>query len=98
MSSASFIPSGDRIAVRVTAAEQTTDFGLVLPDSAVEKPSTGTVIAAGPGRWEHGVFLDQTFRVGETVVFSKFAGYEIDLGDGPILILTSHDVLGRIAA
>ena len=88
-------PLEDRIVVKPGEGEEMTTSGLVIPDTAKEKPQEGTVVAAGPGRWnEDGdgrVALD--VKVGDTVVYSKYGGTEIKVGGEDYLILSARDVL-----
>ncbi len=88
-------PLDDRIVVRPSEAEQTTASGLVIPDTAKEKPQQGEVLAVGPGRRsEHsGELIPLDVKVGDTVVYSKYGGTEITVDGEDLLILTSRDVL-----
>jgi chaperonin GroES len=91
-------PLDDRIVVKANAAEERTASGLVIPDTAKEKPQQGTVLAVGPGRRsdQTGSVIPMDVKVGDTVVYSKYGGTEITLGGDDLLILTSRDVLGVI--
>ena len=91
-------PLEDRIVVRTQEAEETTSSGLVIPDTAKEKPQQGEVLAAGPGkRSEHtGDLLPVDVKVGDTVVYSKYGGTEITIDGEDLLILTSRDVLAIV--
>lgn len=91
-------PLDDRIVVKANAAEERTASGLVIPDTAKEKPQQGTVLAVGPGRRsdQTGNVIPMDVKVGDTVVYSKYGGTEITLGGEDVLILTSRDVLGVI--
>ena len=91
-------PLEDRIVVRPNESEETTASGLVIPDTAKEKPQQGEVLAAGPGkRSEHtGDLLPVDVKVGDTVVYSKYGGTEITSGGEDLLILTSRDVLAIV--
>jgi chaperonin GroES len=88
-------PLDDRIVVKPNDAEQTTASGLVIPDTAKEKPQKGTVIAVGPGRRSEqtGELIPLDVKVGDTVVYSKYGGTEITVDGDDLLILTSRDVL-----
>ena len=92
-------PLDDRIVVRPSEAEQTTSSGLVIPDTAKEKPQQGEVIAVGPGRRSEqtGEVIPVDVKVGDTVVYSKYGGTEITVDGEDVLILTSRDVLATIA-
>jgi chaperonin GroES len=91
-------PLDDRIVVKANEAEERTASGLVIPDTAKEKPQQGTVLAVGPGRRsdQTGNVIPMDVKVGDTVVYSKYGGTEISLGGEDVLILTSRDVLGVI--
>ena len=88
-------PLDDRIVVRPNEAEQTTSSGLVIPDTAKEKPQQGEVLAAGPGRRSEqtGEVIPLDVKVGDTVVYSKYGGTEIAVDGEDLLILSSRDVL-----
>ena len=91
-------PLEDRIVVKPLDAEQTTASGLVIPDTAKEKPQEGEVIAVGPGRFddegEKRIPLDVT--VGDTVLYSKYGGTEVKYSGEEFLILSARDVLAVI--
>ena len=91
-------PLDDRIVVRPAAPEQTTASGLVIPDSATEKPQQGEVLAAGPGkRSDHtGELIAMDVSVGDTVVYSKYGGTEISSAGEDLLILNARDVLAIV--
>ena len=86
-------PLGDRIIVEVLEEEQTTVSGIVLPDTAQEKPQRAKVLAVGPGHYEDG-HLD--VAVGDEVVFSKYGGTEVKFGVDEYLILRESDVLAKV--
>jgi chaperonin GroES len=88
-------PLDDRIVVRPNEAEQTTVSGLVIPDTAKEKPQQGEVLAVGPGRRSEqtGEIIPLDVKVGDTVVYSKYGGTEITVDGEDVLILSSRDVL-----
>jgi chaperonin GroES len=92
-------PLEDRIVVRSNEPEETTVSGLVIPDTAKEKPQQGEVIAVGPGRRsEHsGEIIPVDVAVGDVVVYSKYGGTEIAVDGEDLLILTSRDVLAKIS-
>ncbi len=96
--SVSIKPLEDRIVVKSNDAEQTTASGLVIPDTAKEKPQEGTVVAVGPGRWnedgDERIPLD--IEVGDTVIFSKYGGTEVKYGGEEFLILSGRDVLAVV--
>ncbi len=88
-------PLEDRIIVRPGESEETTASGLVIPDTAKEKPQQGEVLAVGPGkRSDHtGDVIAMDVSVGDTVIFSKYGGTEITLEGEDLLILSARDVL-----
>ena len=91
-------PLDDRIVVRPAAPEQTTASGLVIPDSATEKPQQGEVLAAGPGKRsdQTGELIAMDVSVGDTVVYSKYGGTEISSAGEDLLILNARDVLAIV--
>ena len=91
-------PLDDRIVVRPNEAEQTTVSGLVIPDTAKEKPQQGEVLAAGPGRRSEqtGEIIPLDVKVGDTVVYSKYGGTEITDGGDDVLILNGRDILAIV--
>ena len=89
-------PLGDRIIVEILDEEATTASGIVLPDTAQEKPQRGKVLAVGPGsRDEDGEYIKMDVAVGDEVIFSKYGGTEIKVGADEILILRESDVLAK---
>ncbi len=93
---ASIKPLGDRVVVRPEPAEEKTSSGLYIPDTAKEKPQRGTIVAVGPGRIENGTKIDMTVKEGDTVLYGKYAGTEITLGDEEVLIMRESDILGIV--
>jgi chaperonin GroES len=93
-------PLEDRIVVRPAEAEEMTVSGLVIPDTAKEKPQQGEVIAVGPGRRAEnsGELIPLDLAVGDTVVYSKYGGTEITLDGEDVLILNGRDVLAKVDA
>ncbi len=91
-------PLDDRIVVRPSEAEEKTASGLVIPDTAKEKPQQGEVLAVGPGRRAEnsGELIPLDVTVGDTVVYSKYGGTEIAVDGEDLLILTSRDVLAKV--
>ncbi|MDA8261734.1 MAG: co-chaperone GroES [Actinomycetota bacterium] len=91
-------PLDDRIVVRPAQSEERTASGLVIPDTAKEKPQQGEVIAVGPGRRADntGEIIKLDIAVGDTVVYSKFGGTEITVDGEDLLILSSRDVLAKV--
>ena len=91
-------PLEDRLVVRPAEAEETTASGLIIPDTAKEKPQQGEVLAVGPGRRsDSGELIPVDVAVGDKVVYSKYGGTEITVDGEDLLILSSRDVLARIA-
>jgi chaperonin GroES len=92
-------PLEDRIVVRAQEAEETTTSGLVIPDTAKEKPQQGEVLAVGAGRRsdQTGELIPVDVSVGDVVVYSKYGGTEITVDGEDLLILTSRDVLAKVA-
>jgi chaperonin GroES len=93
-------PLDDRIVVRPSEAEEKTASGLVIPDTAKEKPQQGEVLAVGPGRRADntGDLVPLDISVGDTVVYSKYGGTEITFEGEDLLILTGRDVLAKISS
>ena len=90
-------PLGDRVVVRPLTVEQTTKSGIVLPDTAKEKPQQGEVIAAGDGRVkEDGERVPMDVKVGDKVLFAKYAGTEFKLDNEELLILSEKDILAIV--
>lgn len=90
-------PLEDRIVVRSLEAESTTASGLVIPDTAKEKPQQGEVLAVGPGRRsDTGDLIPVDVSVGDTVVYSKYGGTEISHGGEDFLILNARDILAIV--
>jgi chaperonin GroES len=88
-------PLGDRLIVEVLEEEQTTASGIVLPDTAKEKPQRGRVLATGPGRYEDGKLVPLDVSVDDEIIFSKYGGTEIKDGGEDYLILRESDVLAK---
>jgi chaperonin GroES len=90
-------PLGDRIIVEVLDEEETTVSGIVLPDTAREKPQRGKVLAVGPGgRDEDGEYIKIDLEVGDEIIFSKYGGTEVRVGAEDLLILRESDVLAKV--
>ena len=92
------VPLEDRIVVRTAEAEETTVSGLVIPDTAKEKPQQGEVLAVGPGRRAEtsGELVPLDIAVGDTVVYSKYGGTEITIDGEDLLILAGRDILAKV--
>jgi chaperonin GroES len=90
-------PLGDRVVVRPMAREEVTKSGIVLPDTAKEKPQRGEVIAVGQGRLnDKGERVQMDVKAGDRVLFAKYAGTEFKLDDDELLILSEKDILAVI--
>ena len=90
-------PLGDRLIVEVLEEEETTTSGIVLPDTAKEKPQRGKVLAVGPGsRNDEGQIIPMEIAEGDEIIFSKYGGTEVKLGTDDVLILRESDVLAKL--
>jgi chaperonin GroES len=90
-------PLEDRIVVKPSEEEQTTSSGIVIPDTAKEKPQEGTVVAVGPGRFEDGARVPLDVSVGDKVIYSKYGGTEVKVEGDEYLVLSARDVLAVLA-
>ena len=90
-------PLEDRIVIRPAQAEETTVSGLVIPDTAKEKPQQGEVLAVGPGRvGDDNEVIPMGISVGDTIIYSKYGGTEISVDGEELLILSARDVLAKL--
>jgi chaperonin GroES len=89
-------PLQDRVLVKRTKEENKTAGGIIIPDSAKEKPMEGEIVAVGKGKVENGNKIEMTVKKGDKVLFSKYAGTEIKLDGNDYLILREDDILGII--
>src|SRR5919109_3334420 len=90
-------PLGDRLIVEVLEEEEQTSSGIVLPDTAKEKPQRGRVLAVGPGgRNDKGELVPMDLAEGDEIIFSKYGGTEVKLGTDDYLILRESDVLAKV--
>jgi chaperonin GroES len=91
-------PLADRVIVQALDKDDTTASGLLLPETAKEKPQEGKVIAAGPGRWDEAgkKRLKMEVEVDDIVIFAKYSGTEIKNGESKLLILSEKDILAVI--
>ena len=94
--SVSLQPLEDRIVVKPSEGEEMTASGLVIPDTAKEKPQEGEVLAVGPGRFEDGNRVPLDVKVGDKVIYSKYGGTEVKVGVDEVLILSARDVLAIV--
>ncbi len=91
-------PLEDRIVVQVLEAEQTTASGIVIPDTAKEKPQEGRVLAVGPGRFDDsGKRIPLDVNVGDVVIFSKYGGTEVKYDGKELLLLNARDILAVVS-
>jgi len=92
------VPSlGDRVVIKPAGREEVTKSGLVIPDTAKEKPQEGTIIAVGPGRTDDdGKRMPMDVKVGDKVLFAKYAGTEMKIDDEDLLILSEKDILAIV--
>jgi chaperonin GroES len=97
MAKTKFRPLHDRVVVRRIAAEEKTKGGIIIPDTAQEKPSQGEIIAVGPGgRDEAGKLIPIDLKVGDRILFGKWSGTEVKIDGEDHLILREEDVLGVV--
>ena len=89
-------PLGDRVVVQPKPAEEKTESGLYIPDSAKEKPQEGTVVATGPGRAENGTQIEMTVEEDDDVIYGQYAGTEVTLDGDEYLIMRESDIFGIV--
>jgi chaperonin GroES len=89
-------PLDDRIVVKPAEEEETTVSGIVIPDTAKEKPQEGEVVAVGPGRFEEGSRVPMDVKVGDRVLYSKYGGTEVKVQGDEYLVLSARDVLAIV--
>ncbi len=96
---ANFRPLHDRVVVRRITAEEKTAGGIIIPDTAKEKPQEGEIVAAGPGaRNETGALVALDVKAGDRVLFGKWSGTEVKINGEDLLIMKESDILGIVAA
>ena len=95
-SKVSITPLEDRVVVKPLEAETTTASGLVIPDTAKEKPQEGVVLAVGPGRWEDGKRVELDVKEGDIVLYSKYGGTEVKYNNEEYLVLSARDLLAIV--
>ncbi len=89
-------PLGDRVVIKPTAKEDVSRGGIVLPDTAKEKPQEGKIVAVGPGRvTEEGTRIAMEVKKGDKVIYSKYAGTEFKLDDEELVIMREGDILAK---
>ena len=89
-------PLADRVVVRALEETEQTRGGLFIPDTAKEKPQQGEVVVVGPGKYEDGKLVPMTVKAGDKVLYGKYSGTEVTIGDEQLLILRESDVLAII--
>jgi chaperonin GroES len=89
-------PLEDRVVVKPDEEEETTVSGIVIPDTAKEKPQQGQVVAAGPGRFEDGKRVPMDVKVGDKILYSKYGGTEVKVEGEEYLVLSSRDILAIV--
>jgi chaperonin GroES len=91
------VPIGDHVVIKVEKAKETMKSGIVLPDSAKEKPQQGTVMAVGSGvMLDNGTRIPLEVKEGDRVVYSKYSGNEIKLDEEEYVVLSQHDILAIV--
>ena len=91
------VPLEDRVVVKVIEEEDKTVSGIVLPDTAKEKPQKATVVAVGPGRYDNGTLVPMGVAEGDTVIYSKYGGTEVKVEGEELLVLRASDILAKLA-
>ena len=89
-------PLGDRVVLTQLEAEETTKSGIVLPGNAQEKPQQAEVIAVGPGGVVDGKEVEMQVSVGDKVIYSKYAGTEVKLGDEEYIVVRQNDIVAKV--
>ena len=90
-------PLSDRIVVKADQAEETTASGIILPDTAKEKPQIGTVVNAGPGKMnDSGTLIKMTLKKGDKVLYGKYSGTEVNVSGEELLIMRESDILATL--
>lgn len=90
------IPLGDKVVLKQMVAEETTKSGIVLPGQAKEKPQQAEVIAVGPGGMVDGKEVTMQVKVGDKVIYSKYAGTEVKLGDEEYIVVKQNDIVAIV--
>ena|ERR1700712_969223 len=91
-------PSSDRVVVEAAAAEEKTASGIIIPDTAKEKPQKGTVVAVGPGKYAEltGTIIPMAYKLGDVVLYGKYAGTEITIDGKEYLIMRESDIFATV--
>ena len=90
-------PLADRVIIKPSPAEEKTKGGIILPDTAKEKPIQGEVIAVGPGRREKGEVVPMELKVGDRVVYGKYSGTQVELDGEEIILIKEADVIAKLS-
>ncbi len=90
------VPLGDRVVIKQLVAEETTKSGIVLPGQAKEKPQHAEVIAVGPGATEDGKIVPMQVKIGDKVIYSKYAGTEVKIEEEEYIIVKESDILAIV--
>ena len=90
------VPLEDRVIVKVEEEEERTVSGIVLPDTAKEKPQKAKVLAVGPGRYDNGSLIPLDIKEGDLVIFAKYGGTEVKVDGAELLILRASDILAKL--
>ena len=90
------VPLGDRVVLKQVVAEETTKSGIVIPGQSKEKPQQAKVVAVGPGGMVNGKEIAMAVKVGQTVIYSKYAGTTVELDDTEYIIMKQEDILAIV--
>ena len=90
------VPLGDRVVLKQVIAEETTKSGIVIPGQPKEKPQQAEIIAVGPGGMVNGKEVEMNVKVGQTVIYSKYAGTTVELDDVEYIIVKQEDILAIV--
>jgi len=96
--SLNFKPNQDKVVVEPAAAEEKTASGIIIPDTAKEKPQRGTIVAVGPGKYADltGNLIPMTYKAGDQVYYGKYSGQELPIDGKEYLIMKESDILGKL--
>jgi chaperonin GroES len=89
-------PLGDRVVLKKQEAEEKTQSGIILPDSAKEKPQAAIVVAVGPGKEEDGKVTAMQVSEGDKVIYSKYSGTEVKIDDEEYVIVSQNDIIAKV--
>lgn len=90
-------PLADRVLVRPDVAEEKTASGIIIPDTAKEKPQRGTVVSVGPGKVENGNKIEMSVKDGDKILYGKYSGTEVSVAGEELLIMRESDILGILS-